>query len=295
MAIENWDKAEVKRLAQVSGKPLEVQCAEAFLKTRWNVHLGTFYTDVASEKIRELDFLAERDFSFSAKNVNHDVIQWRLKLRILGSCKGFAAEQMPATYSIAAHSRSIERPHFICYECGIHGRTVADSMKKRTAENFLRNKGVSSEQQIIGFDIFQRKEDQRKPPQVEYVRKTDRDLYEGLDSAIKAAIFWFKEDRRLDRLRIGGGDQGYIALNIPLLISSLPFWSISIDQGIVGEPELKNSGFHVGLYPSEDKEKPSHPIMSILWSITAIDELTDHLGRLINFFVDEVLCSLNEG
>jgi hypothetical protein len=165
-------------------------------------------------------------------------------------------------------------------------------MRRRSAENFLHHAGLSSAQQVIGFDILQRKEDQKKPPVVEYVRKTDRDLYEGLDCAIKAAVFWYQEDRRQKRLQIGGNDQAYIALNIPLLVSSLPFWDVSIDQGSAKDPELKSSGFHVSLYPSGDNEKPPEPIMSILWEAAKLKELTDHLGNLINFFVDEIQLSL---
>ncbi len=39
MSVESWDKNEIKKLAAASGKPLEVQCAEAFLKTEWDVRL----------------------------------------------------------------------------------------------------------------------------------------------------------------------------------------------------------------------------------------------------------------
>jgi hypothetical protein len=46
MSIADWDKNEIKRLAFVSGKPLEVECAEAFLKAGWQVRLGTFYNDI---------------------------------------------------------------------------------------------------------------------------------------------------------------------------------------------------------------------------------------------------------
>src|SRR6185369_9284760 len=265
MSNATWDKNEIKKLARESGRPLEVQCAEAFLGEQWQVRLGTFYTDVASEKIRELDFLAERNFPFKVGNLNQDVIDWNFRLRVLGSCKGFRPEQSPTTYSVFSNSQTVETPSFICYECGIHGRTVADAMRQRSASNFLFRAGLLDTQQVVGFDILQREETlpkkgKNEPPKIEYSRVGDRDLHEGLDSAVKAAIFWYREDRRQQRMRIGGSNCGYLALNIPLLISSLPFWDVSIDNRAETDPELKSSGFHVGLYPFGDEERPPEPI-----------------------------------
>ena len=292
MSNATWDKKEIKKLALESGKPLEVQCAEAFLRERWKVRLGTFFTDFASEKIRELDFLAQRDFPFKARNLNQDVIDWNLRLRILGSCKGFRQKQSPATYSVFSNSLTVEAPSFICYECGLHGRTVADAMRQRTANNFLSRAGLLDTQQVVGFDILQREETAPRKGKndstlVEYSRVGDRDLYEGLDSAVKAALFWYREDRHQQRMRIGGDDRGNITLNIPLLISSFPFWNVSIDKGAEGEPELKSSGFHVGLYPSGDEERPPEPVMTILWEVGKLQELTQCFNRLIDYFVDE--------
>ena len=289
MSTADWDKTEIKRLAHVSGRPLEVRCAEAFLKARWQVSLGTFYTDFASEKIRELDFLAERDFPFNAQNANRDLIEWSVRLRILGSCKGFPPEHSPATFSVSADSMIVKRPSFMCYECGIHGRNVAERMRRRSAELFLRHAGLSGAQQVVGFDILQRKEDQKKSqPVIEYSRKTDRDLYDGLDSAVKAAVYWYQEDRRQERRRTGGSNRGYIALNIPLLVSAIPFWNVSLDKGVAAEPEQRGSGFHISLYPSGDGEMPPEPIMSVLWAADEVDTLTGRLGQFIDWFVDEI-------
>jgi len=168
-------------------------------------------------------------------------------------------------------------------------------MRQRSAGQFLYRAGLHHAQQVVGFDIIQRKEDQKKsPPIIEYGRKTDRDLYEGLDSSIKAAIFWYREDRRRQRLQIGSSDSCYIALNIPLLVFSLPFWDVPIDAGTAGEPELRSSGYHVGLYPSGDSERQSEPIMSILWEATKLGELTNCFKELINWFVDETMLAVEK-
>jgi hypothetical protein len=293
MQIENWDREEIKRLAKMSGRPLEVRCAEIFIRAKWKVRLGTFYTDVASEKVRELDFLAERDFPFQSKN-GPTTVYWNFRIRILGSCKGFAPDQGPATYSVSSYSQSIEKPCFICYEDGFYGHfgtSFAEAMRRRSVENFLNQSGLLSARQVIGFDILQCKEDQKK---VEYTRKTDRDLYEGLDCAIKAAVFWQREDRRLNNPVFGGGNCAYITLNIPLLVSSLAFWDVAIDQGSAGEPELKSSGFHVSLFPSGESENALMPITSILWEAAKLEDLTRNLDVLMNYFMDEMLIFLQK-
>jgi hypothetical protein len=286
MSIEDWDKDEIKRLTLVSGKPLEVQCAEAFLKAGWEVRLGTFYNDVASERIRELDVLAERRELFLANGLNRDVVEWRFCLRVLGSCKGFAPEHGPVIYSVLTKSRSVEIPSLMCYETRPRGQLFSELMKHKGAHHFLHCTGLPSTQQVVGFDIFHRKEDQKKTPKVEYARKTDRDLYEGLDSALKAAVFWYREEKRQGRATFGT-DKCCITVNIPLLISSLPFWQVSIEGGTPGEPVLTSAGFHVSLYPDVDKEKPPVPIMSVLWESGKLVELTQHLNMLFEYLIDE--------
>src|SRR5437870_4687977 len=55
MSVETWDKNEITKLAFASGKPLEIQCAEEFIKAGWNARLGSFFKDIFSDKTRELD------------------------------------------------------------------------------------------------------------------------------------------------------------------------------------------------------------------------------------------------
>jgi hypothetical protein len=61
-------------------------------------------------------------------------------------------------------------------------------MKQRSAKTFLYRAQLVNSQQVVGFDILQRKE--KSASLVEYARKTDRDPYDGVDSAIKAALYW---------------------------------------------------------------------------------------------------------
>ena len=143
----------------------------------------------------------------------------------------------------------------------LHNRSLASILfnEERTKEN--HHKQNISEKQIV-------------------------ELYEGLDSALKAALFWQQEELRQGRNRFGG-NRCYVTMNIPLLVSSLPFWNISIDGGHPGEPELKGYGFHVSLYPSGNKEKSPQPITSILWQAADLEILTRYLNELFEMFVDE--------
>jgi hypothetical protein len=139
---------------------------------------------------------------------------------------------------------------------------------------------------VVGFDIIQRKEIPKKPSQFEYSRKTDRDLYEGLDSAIKASVYWDRGDWLWRQAR--GGSAGYAVLNIPLLVTSLPFWDVSIDGGIPGEPELRHSGYHVGYYPFAGKDGHPAPILSFLWEVSKLGDLTPILGDMVNYLFDRI-------
>jgi hypothetical protein len=296
MPIADWDKDQIKKLAQASGKPLEVQCAEAFLKAGWRVSLGTFYTDIASERIRELDALIEKSFTFVLPDASK-TLNWTVTLRVLASCKGFPPDHGPATYSVSANSQTVQQPSFMCYAAEFRGGAFADAMSKRGADILLHRAGLWTARQVVGFDILRcedislRRKDQKGPPQFEYSRNGDRDLYEGLDSAIKAAAYWFQEDRRLRNQRVSARDCR-IVMNVPLLVTSQPFWDVSIENGTTDEPILKSSGFHVSLYPPLEKDRQPEIVMSVLWQASKLDELTKHLDGVLEFLADEAKLGL---
>jgi|ERR1051325_1510835 hypothetical protein len=296
MGNADWDKAEIQRLARESGKPLEVRCAEAFIKAKWTVRIGTYYRDTYGE-LRELDFWAERILGFETTG-QHGTIQWTVPVRVLGSCKGFPKNTSPVSYSISSQSLAIEQPLFMCYSCGIHGSNVTHHLQKITAEWLLTKLNTSS-RQVVGFDIFHREEDKKKNSKVpaKYSRKGDRDLYkEGLDSSIQATIFYSNEDKRkplyLD------AHKGFIALNLPLLVFSLPFWDIPIDTGDAGEPTLRSAGYHVTVHPSEPppaNPRPPEPLAAILYDVANITYLTEQLDELVGKFRGKLYSILHGG
>jgi hypothetical protein len=282
MNFEDWNKDEIKRLAVESGKPLEVRCAEVFLKANWNVRLGTYYEDSVSGKLCELDFLAEKEVKVAGKSD-----ELLIRSRILGSCKGFVVDTGPGSYSISfertaiSYQKSGRYPHFLYFGCGAYW-DIAGPAITRSARDVRNWASAGESQQIIGFDIFTRQtKDKNKP---EYGRKTDRDLYEGLNSAIKGALFWNQHDR----YRLSSGLKGGAGcFNVPLLITSRPFWNVSIDEGNAGEPTTTGKGFHVSLLPLQ-KGQPPEPIIGIVWYVENIEELVRRLDHLLEGIQYEV-------
>lgn len=287
MSITNWDKGEIKKLAHASGKPLEVQCAEAFLKAGWNARLGSYYHDLFSDKIRELDVYIQKQQPLSTNN-----LQCNVSIRILGSCKGFPPEHAPVTYSVSQSRNLADKPVFM-YDGRGHSGPIRRDMGRQGAAHFLHRSGLKESKQVVGFDIFQRKENTKKPDEFEYIRKTDRDLYEGVDSAIKAAFYWSEEDTKRFQKGVGPNER-HTTLTIPLLVTSLPFWNITIDEGLPSEPEICHSGYFVGTFPFGKEDRRPQPVMSILWAVSKLGDLIQHLDSLFEAFVDDIKETLNK-
>jgi hypothetical protein len=95
MKNTEWPPSEVANVAGGSGKPLEVQCALAFLKAGWSAHLSTYFADGAVP--RELDVLAGRD-QVLGTHAGRPVM---CRFRALVSCKGFRPTCSPVVYSVS--------------------------------------------------------------------------------------------------------------------------------------------------------------------------------------------------
>jgi len=106
-------------------------------------------------------------------------------------------------------------------------------------------------------------------------------LYEGLDSAIKAAMFWFEYDR-------GNYQQynvGYATLSVPLLVTSFPFFDFIMDKGQPTDREIRHSGYFVGHYPfSKDPEN----IMTVICDVSKLGDLITHFDFLFDFLFEEI-------
>ena len=191
---------------------------------------------------RELDLLVQKNVPFNTGSGGRPGQQQHFfRLRVLCSCKGFPSDSKPVAYSVSPTNRSVLKPTVIFYRRGAYGATLFPDSNKQWANAFLQYSSLGQARQIVGFDIFQLKEDPKNSSQVAHIRKSDRDLYEGLDSAIKAAAYWDADDKTQHGPRVGG--PGYAAISIPLLVTSTPFLDIAIDDGQASEPEVKHAGY----------------------------------------------------
>src|SRR5258706_1155423 len=151
MSIETWDKNEITKLAFASGKPLEIQCAEEFIKAGWNARLGSFFKDIFSEKTRELDVCIKKQ-----QVVDTSDLPCTVSVRILGSCKGFPVDHGPVTSSVSQARNLTLQPTFMFSGRSRHSGPITPKMGTDSASLFLKTAGLKSTQ-IIGFDIFERK------------------------------------------------------------------------------------------------------------------------------------------
>lgn len=282
MSNKDWDKASIKRLTTESGRPLEIICASAFINAGWQVQIGTYFED--GLRVRELDVLIEKN-----ELVEVDANKVRVGVRVLGSAKGFPTDQSPVTYSVSKDNPAVCTPTLVTgHRNANKSYGKLNAFDESMATYLINAAELLSTPPVIGFDIFKRQEKTSKGlAEVEYQRKTDRELYEGLDSAIKATAFWAKRD-----LQDGSS---YATLNVPLLLMSMPFWDISIDQGSVGEPELRSAAYSVGLYPRDGYMERPTPILALLCEVKKLDMIVKALGLLCDCFTHDMSIALKAG
>ena len=292
MKNTDWPTAEIFRVAQTSGKPLEVVSAEAFLRAGWTARLGSYYSDGALDVPRELDVLAER-------TVDLDVgIGLKLRVRALVSCRGFPEERSPIFYSVSSASVPTFEPRLFVEHRGpwaldptglLYGSLA--TLERRTADRTLELCGLTGTRPVATMDMIERTEVSKAkagvPQQsiVTYARMKDGDstLFKAADSAIKAAFFWRQEDYQR------GGD--FAAINIPVCVLSCPFWDVPIDHGITGEPEVRGKGYMVNLYPALPFAKE---LMCLFWAADEVSSLVTALDELLSWFSGQIRGAYNE-
>jgi len=99
---EEWSKADLMRLARTSGRPLEVQVAEAFLrrKSKWVVIPSTYYRDPETDSVRELDVMVQAQKVGTYRRREKVVATFSAYI----SCKGFDPTCAPVVYTIPSAS-----------------------------------------------------------------------------------------------------------------------------------------------------------------------------------------------
>jgi len=280
MKNSDWPKEEIQRLAQTSGKPLEVVCAEAFLAQGWKARLGSHFRD--GDTVRELDVLAERAEAMPGPT------GMTVCVRALVSCKGFPLERSPLTYSVSSFSvPSFEPRLLLSHRVLDEGRLQQvygslDDLESASATWLLEAAGLVGSRPLVAFDMIERTETVPKKrknngdPQVTCARckDGDRQLFSAFDNAVKAAFFWVQEDSRRKKPE-------FATLNVPVFVLLKPFWDVCIDRGWASDPEVKHRGYQSLAYPSERAFKE---VMALVWDQDEISGLALVLDGLFVSF-----------
>jgi hypothetical protein len=284
MRNTEWPKDEIRRIAGSAGKPLEVNCAEAFLAAGWKARLGSHFADGALDVVRELDVLVEKEDLLS--------LGMAVRVRALVSCKGFPPERSPLAYSVSQSSLLSFSPRLLSSHrtpqpWPNHSQTFGplDELEGCAAARLLRAADLTESRPLVAFDMLERTETiarKKKPVEVTYTRSRDGDrlLFNAVDSSIKAAFFWIQEDYQR------GQPVHFAALNVPVCLLSLPFWDICIDGGTLGDPEVRYRGYQSNAYPATPF---SREVTAFVWTAERLGELIAALEDLRRWFKDQVV------
>jgi hypothetical protein len=264
-----WSKARIKRVAGASGKPLEVGVAEAFVAKGWKAHLGTYFDDDTLRPLRELDVLAERDVQRPGQHREYTV-----RLRALVSCKGFAPDQSPLTYSVASAVGKSLVPNLISSHRVHSSSGTISRIETEGAAELLSSTGFAATPPLVAFDVVARKVvKQRGQRSVDYKSIGDRRLFEGIDSALKAALHWRGQDY--------SSYNDFATLNVPMCIVSQPFWDIPINSNGLGEPIIREYGFQTVLLPRKGAQGPHTDTTRSTESPVILISTVAHVGHVV--------------
>ena len=261
MPIKHWTPHEVARIVAASGKPLEVAAAQAFLgRASWSAALGTYFEERNTLKPpRELDVLTTRETSIVGQ-LGTDLT---CRVRGLVSCKGFSPRQQPVAYSVATSSVPGFAPRLLSQHRAqrvpygeSYGRLV--DIEAEAATRLLTALGMATSSPLVALDIIN-DTDQRNQRKL-----SDKDLFEGVDSALKAAFFW-------QGARLSEGH--FVELFVPALVLLRPWWEVPIDGGDIGIPTESHRGYLTCRYPNPDHGSPREPTVDVTVLLVSRDEL----------------------
>jgi hypothetical protein len=274
----------LKDVAKRSGKPLEVVCARSFLqapaipynlneeKERWKVSPSSYYVDGLTEKIREIDVIARRQ-RFTAINDSG----FNSSLEVFMSCKGFPPDEYPITFStMQTVEMLLESPPVVSFSANLP--TVTPSIGKDAANALLwfmcgRNSAKKAAlPQTIGFDIIK---DPRSPGK-DWRALGDRTLFEGLDSALRAALYW----KSLTFGPFHNQSERTLRVQVPVLVLSRPWHQFSIDSGSVEEAVETSLGFTANPYPAGGPGAIPTPLFTLLISADRLPDLQTALAEV---------------
>jgi hypothetical protein len=194
MKNTEWDAALIREAVLTSGKPLEVRCAQAFLRAGWKARLGSHFSDGGLGAARELDVLAEKETPTAGTS------GMIFRVRALVSCRGFRPERSPFVYSVSTSCV----PSFVPRLLSSHrarrafqasGTTTGpiDHVETSSAARLLKATELQGSRPVVAFDMMERTETvatPKKSASVDYKRSPDGDkqLFGAIDSSTKAAF-----------------------------------------------------------------------------------------------------------
>lgn len=259
--MKTWTPEEISKAVAASGKPLEVTSAQAFLRANgWTATLGTYFEERNTLKPpRELDVLATREITIEGDRNT----QLTCRVQALVSCKGFTDTQLPIGYSLLDSSvpalppgvGSQHRARQNGHPDETYGRVM--DFEASAASLLLKTLNLAGGRSLVALDIIDAKKEKKLVG--------DRELFEGVDSAMKAAFYW-----QGAHLNEGGY---FIGLYVPVLVLRRPLWEVPIDEGILGNPTESRRGYLTCRYPKPDHSLPRSPTVDVTVFIVSREDL----------------------
>ncbi len=269
---DQWDPMKLQEKANTSGKPFEIACALKLIESNnaahgsggpeWTIDLGSYYLDPTMGKTRELDVMATKMFVGSK-----GATRLRTFLKLTISCKGFAPGAGPITFSVP---RGIQSSALA--PCLLNGRSDVGGADvgfgQNAAASLLKTLGLwdgADSKAIVGYDVYK---EQGAPSCPEYsnMRQEEHDMFEyGIDSAVKAAVFWH-------RLRFPGELSCGGAI-LPIFVTKTGWWDFDISAGTAAIPVTRHKGFLVNTYPISDRKEAPVSLISLICSEQAFGDI----------------------
>jgi len=155
-------------------------------------------------------------------------------------------------------------------------------LEEKAAAWLLRYLALDRENPIVAFDQFQKTETRTKgrtEPDVGYRRfpEGDLQLFMGVDSCVKAAIFWTQEDYQQNNPTF------FATVNVPVLLLSLPTWDIPIREGKTSAPQIKHMGYQTSLLPLRPHAKG---ITTLVCEVAQLPTIIKALDNLLEWFAN---------
>lgn len=91
---------------------------------------------------------------------------------------------------------------------------------------------------------------------------------------------------------------GYVTLNVPICVFSIPFWDVAIDHGCVSDPEQRTRAYQTNAYPVfapvYGRSMDYAPLSTLLISYSEMDAVVAALDELFFAFRDSFIVETSD-